>query len=142
MLEVAITHAKRCQPDAPGGRVWTGISTRSWSPSRRDAKDGAGMSGRASRTREASTPTPRTSPATDGVIVCAATVAALAAAVSVLATTGSDAFWPVALGNHIRVTGAVPVGVPFAAAPTAAWVNTTVLGQLTLSIIGSLGSVG
>ncbi|WP_076260279.1 hypothetical protein [Intrasporangium flavum] len=66
----------------------------------------------------------------------------LTAMVAALSRTGSDAFWPVALGNHIREAGGVPTGVPFAAAPTSGWVNTTVLGQLAFSAIGAAGTVG
>jgi hypothetical protein len=75
-------------------------------------------------------------------LACAAVFVLLVAGVAAVATTGSDAFWPVALGDRIRASGSVPEGVPFAAAPTSGWVNTTALGQLVLSVVGSAGTLG
>ena len=100
------------------------------------------MSGQASRTRDASAAAATRAPAASGPVALWACVAPVAAIVAVLTRTGSDAFWPVALGSHIRESGAVPAGVPFAAAPSSGWVNTTVLGQLVFSLIGSAGTMG
>jgi hypothetical protein len=63
----------------------------------------------------------------------------LAAAVSIV---GSDALWLTALGDRIRQSGSIPDGIPFAAAPSADWVNTTVLGQLVFSLAHEAGSLG
>jgi hypothetical protein len=46
------------------------------------------------------------------------------------ATIGPDARWLVALGRLVTHSGGVPHGVPFAAAPSAAWANVPVLGEL------------
>ena len=77
-----------------------------------------------------------------GAVACVAFIVLVGAAVAAWGTVGSDAWWPVALGNDIRAGGAVPQGVPFAAAPTQDWVNTTVVGQLVLSLVGSAASTG
>src|SRR5690242_9820912 len=57
----------------------------------------------------------------------AMTAATVLVCVAAFGAVGSDAWWPIALGNVIRSDGAVPSGVPFAAAPTDGWVNTTVV---------------
>lgn len=75
-------------------------------------------------------------------VACVGLVVLVGAAVTAWGTVGSDAWWPVALGDHIRAGGTVPDGIPFAAAPTQAWVNTTVVGQIMLSLVGAAGSVG
>lgn len=49
--------------------------------------------------------------------------------VSKFAQVGADAEWIVALGDHIVRHRSVPEGIPFAAAPSAGWPNTTVLAQ-------------
>lgn len=59
-----------------------------------------------------------------------------------LTVVGSDALWLPALGDEIRRAGAVPAGIPFATAPSADWVNTTVLGQLVFSLVHEAGSLG
>ena len=59
-----------------------------------------------------------------------------------LTIVGSDALWLAALGDEIRRAGAVPNGIPFAAAPSADWVNTTVLGQLVFAFAYEAGSLG
>lgn len=51
---------------------------------------------------------------------------------------GADCYWLVALGDHIRATGAIPDGIPFAAAPTADWPNVVVLAALALSGLHSI----
>lgn len=66
-------------------------------------------------------------------------VAGLVAWTSVI---GSDALWLSALGDRIRSAGTIPVGVPFAAAPSGDWVNTTALGQVVFSLLHLDGSVG
>ena len=43
---------------------------------------------------------------------------------------GADARWLAALGHVITRSGAIPTGVPFAAAPTAHWHNAVVLAEL------------
>ena len=73
-------------------------------------------------------------------VLCILVVVALA--VARLAVVGSDALWLSALGDHIWSSGRVPQGVPFAAAPTHDWVNTTVLGQLVFSLAFRAGSIG
>ncbi|GAB2766347.1 hypothetical protein GCM10027039_29240 [Terrabacter koreensis] len=55
---------------------------------------------------------------------------------------GSDALWLSALGDDIRSTRAIPNGIPFAAAPSDDWVNTTALGQVVFSLLHQAGSVG
>lgn len=55
---------------------------------------------------------------------------------------GADAMWLVAMGDRIRQSGAIPVGVPFVAADTSAWVNVPALGQLTFSFLDGLGAWG
>lgn len=59
-----------------------------------------------------------------------------------LTVVGSDALWLAALGDEIRRSGRIPVGIPFAAAVSADWVNTTVLGQLVVSVVHEAGSLG
>lgn len=73
------------------------------------------------------------------VVLTLGLVALVASAVTIV---GSDALWLPALGDYIRDTGSIPVGIPFAAAPSTDWVNTTVLGQLILSVAYSGGSLG
>lgn len=70
------------------------------------------------------------------------TVGFLGVVASGLTVVGSDALWLPAMGAHILENRAVPVGIPWAAAPSAGWVNTTVLGQIILAIAYSAGSVG
>ena len=67
------------------------------------------------------------------------TVAAIVATLSVI---GSDALWLCALGDRIRSEGSIPPGVPFAAATSQDWVNTTALGQLVFSALHLAGSLG
>lgn len=74
-----------------------------------------------------------------GVIV---TLGVLASVVAQLTIIGSDALWLPALGDAIRRTGSIPNGIPFAAADSAGWVNTTALGQLLFSYAFTLGSIG
>lgn len=57
----------------------------------------------------------------------ALTVTGIAA---VFAVIGADARWLAALGGVIWHRGAIPSGVPFAAAPTAHWANAIVLAEL------------
>ena len=59
-------------------------------------------------------------------------------AVAALTTLGADLLWVVAMGDDIKAMGAVPDGVPFAAAPQVDWPNPLVLAQLLLSVVASL----
>lgn len=86
---------------------------------------------RQARPRSAWMPTP---------VVGALGVVALAG--SAVTVVGSDAVWLSALGDRIRANRAVPNGLPFAAAPSGEWINTTVLGQLILSTVHHWGSAG
>ncbi|GAA2018626.1 hypothetical protein GCM10009740_03150 [Terrabacter terrae] len=61
---------------------------------------------------------------------------------SAVTVVGSDALWLSALGDHIWAGGAIPSGIPYGAAPSREWVNTTVLGQLLLSALHGQGSLG
>ena len=58
---------------------------------------------------------------------------------SLLAIIGSDLLWVVALGDVVRETGAVPVGVPFATAPQVDWHSPVVVAELLLSLVNSVG---
>ena len=49
---------------------------------------------------------------------------------ALLASIGADAHWLAALGSEIVELGKIPVGVPYAAAPSAGWENAPVLGEL------------
>ncbi|KRF46779.1 hypothetical protein [Terrabacter sp. Soil810] len=67
---------------------------------------------------------------------------AFACVVTWLSIVGSDALWLSALGDTIRADRRIPVGVPFAAAPSGDWVNTTALGQVVFSVLYIGGSIG
>jgi hypothetical protein len=69
------------------------------------------------------------------------TLAVLIALAGWFTVVGSDALWLAALGDAIASSGGIPDGIPFAAAPSGQWVNTTVLGQLTFSLVYEGGSV-
>lgn len=71
-----------------------------------------------------------------------AALALIACAIARFGIVGSDALWLSAIGDAIRHEGHVAKGVPFAAAPTDNWVNTTVVGQVVLSGFYAAGSVG
>jgi multisubunit Na+/H+ antiporter MnhC subunit len=58
------------------------------------------------------------------------TAAFVTAFCALLATIGADAHWLAALGRRIVELGAIPQGVPYAAAPSAGWDNVPVLGEL------------
>lgn len=55
---------------------------------------------------------------------------------------GGDWDWLVAMGDHIRAVGAIPDGVPFAAADTGGWHNVPVLAELAASLVHDLGERG
>jgi hypothetical protein len=55
---------------------------------------------------------------------------------------GADCYWLVAMGRAIVHEGAVPVGVPFAEAPSGAWPNVLVLAELVMSGVHALGPAG
>lgn len=61
------------------------------------------------------------------VSLLAVTITGVAAVVGLV---GADARWLAAFGAIIAHRGAIPAGVPFAAAPTADWHNTLALAQL------------
>lgn len=56
------------------------------------------------------------------------------------AQVGADWDWLVALGDHVRRIGAVPDGVPFAAADTSGWHNVPVMGEVFVSVLHDMGS--
>lgn len=58
------------------------------------------------------------------------TVGLITAVVGGFVTVGADARWLAALGRIIVSRGAIPRGVPFAAASTSHWHNTLVLAEL------------
>jgi hypothetical protein len=70
-------------------------------------------------------------------VVVATAIVAVVGLSALLARVGSDAQWLAALGHVIAHRGAIPAGVPFAAAPTAHWPNALVLAEL---IFGGLES--
>jgi hypothetical protein len=57
-------------------------------------------------------------------------IVSIVALAALLGTVGSDAQWLAALGHAIAVRGAIPRGIPFAAAPTGHWPNALVLSEL------------
>lgn len=57
-------------------------------------------------------------------------------------TIGADTYWAVALGQDIVRNGAIPDGIPFAAASRAGWPNVPVLGELVLAGLAVPGPVG
>jgi hypothetical protein len=66
-----------------------------------------------------------------------------AATAAVTATIGPDARWLGALGRIVVERGAVPHGVPFAAAPSSSWPNVPVLAELVFrGLTGALGDRG
>lgn len=71
-----------------------------------------------------------------------AALGVLVLAASSVTVVGSDAMWLPAMGRWIRNSSSIPSGIPFAAAPSTDWVNTTVLGQLVFSLTYSLGGLG
>lgn len=54
-------------------------------------------------------------------------------------TIGADSRWLAALGREIVKLGAIPTGVPYAAAPSVDWVNVPVLGELLFHWLQGLG---
>jgi len=58
------------------------------------------------------------------------TIAFATAICASAATVGADARWLVALGREIVEQGAIPAGVPFAAAFSAGWENVPALGEI------------
>ncbi|MEW1954407.1 hypothetical protein [Terrabacter sp. NPDC080008] len=73
------------------------------------------------------------------VVAALGLVAVLASAITVV---GSDALWLPALGDRILAAREIPSGIPFAAAPSGDWVNTTAAGQLVLAAAHVGGSAG
>ena len=70
-------------------------------------------------------------------------VAAAAAATATVGAIGADARWLVALGRVVVRDGHIPDGVPYAAAPSAAWHNVPVLSEVIFyglwSLLGDRG---
>lgn len=66
-------------------------------------------------------------------------VAFAAGICSILGTVGADAHWLAAIGRTIVAQGAIPAGVPYAAAPSSDWVNVPVLAELIFHALASLG---
>ncbi len=62
-----------------------------------------------------------------------ASVGLVVALAALLGRVGADSRWLAALGHTIAVSGSIPHGVPFAAAPTAHWANPLVLAELILA---------
>jgi hypothetical protein len=58
---------------------------------------------------------------------------------AVLGSVGADARWLAALGRTILAQGSIPTGVPYAAAPSADWVNVPVLGELVFHALQAVG---
>jgi hypothetical protein len=98
-------------------------------------------SGRRTPYRAAMPIAPR-SPATRGAREGWVSTFALVAIVGLAAFVvriGADSLWLVALGDHIRATGSIPRGIPFAAAPTDDWHNPNVVAELLFSLIHDIG---
>ena len=55
------------------------------------------------------------------------------------ARIAADWEWLVAVGDHVRRTGAIPDHVPFAAAPSEGWHDVPVLAQLVASVVDDIG---
>lgn len=70
------------------------------------------------------------------------TLSLLALVAGAVTVVGSDALWLSAMGDRIRQAGSIPRGLPFAAAGSEDWVNTTVLGQVLFSWVHQAGSIG
>jgi hypothetical protein len=66
-------------------------------------------------------------------------VALGAGACALLGSIGADARWLAALGRAILAEGSIPSGVPYAAAPSADWVNVPVLGELVFHALQVVG---
>ena len=65
---------------------------------------------------------------------------ALAAGIcSIFGSVGADAHWLAAMGRTIVDQGAIPTGIPYAAAPSADWVNVPVVGELVFHALQALG---
>ncbi|MBA3734084.1 MAG: hypothetical protein H0W90_02625 [Actinobacteria bacterium] len=65
---------------------------------------------------------------------------ALAAGIcSIFGSVGADAHWLAAMGRTIVAQGAIPTGIPYAAAPSAGWVNVPVVGELVFHAFQALG---
>jgi hypothetical protein len=60
-------------------------------------------------------------------------------ACALLGVVGADARWFAALGRTIVAQGSIPSGVPYAAAPSADWVNVPVLGELVFHALQVAG---
>ena len=61
---------------------------------------------------------------------------------SLLTVVGADLMWLVALGDDVRSTGALPDGVPFAAAPSEGWPPVLLAAEVILSVVHEPGLPG
>jgi hypothetical protein len=61
---------------------------------------------------------------------------------ALLILVGADLLWLVAMGDHVRATGTVPDGVPFAAASSEGWPPALLLSELVLSFVHEAGLAG
>jgi hypothetical protein len=59
-------------------------------------------------------------------------IAVITALAALLSSVGADSRWLAALGHSIWSRGAIPTGIPFAAAPSAHWPNALVLAELCI----------
>jgi hypothetical protein len=76
-------------------------------------------------------------------IVPIALVLTVTALSAVIDFVGADARWLAALGHSIFTHGSVPVGVPFAQAPSRSWPNALVLAEIAFHAMeASLGTRG
>jgi len=70
-------------------------------------------------------------------------VAAIVATCALFATIGADARWLATLGHVIVSRGRVPVGIPFASAPSGHWTNALVLAELAFDgLVQAFGDRG
>lgn len=67
-------------------------------------------------------------------------ISAVLAFVACFVRIGADAYWLVALGDHILSGGGTGHGLPFAAASTSGWANVVVVAEILLAVIGMAGS--
>jgi hypothetical protein len=82
----------------------------------------------------------RSAVAPTSTVLAAATAAALVALVGIIA---ADSLWLAALGEEIVESGAIPAGVPYAAADSSGWPNVLVLAELIFYVLAAaLGEHG
>ena len=64
------------------------------------------------------------------------------AVVGRFAIVGPDCQWLVALGDYVFANRLVPIGLPYAAAPTNDWVNAVVLAEVLFAMLHWFGDAG